>query len=101
MKLIIQFLFLFIICVNGTAKEKSIKSFDDENCKIFLKQNDKSTYQKVRCTTKTRYPIPEMGYDKEHCIYYRARGYGKQVGKTSGLYCSIDGYKGFDWYYVK
>ena len=50
---------------------------------------------------KTKYPIPIIGYDKEHCIEYIKRKFGKTLGDKKGLYCSLDGYKFEKWYYVK
>ncbi|MDB4022517.1 hypothetical protein N9481_00175 [Pelagibacteraceae bacterium] len=98
------FFLLIIVIIASDAYSKngpSLSSIDNKNCKIFIKQHDSKIYQTVNCTSKTKYPIPIIGYDKEHCIEYIKRKFGKTLGDKKGLYCSLDGYKFEKWYYVK
>jgi hypothetical protein len=94
---------LFVFLSTSFANENtSIQSGDKDECKIFIKQSSKDVYQEVKCTSELKYPEPTYGYDKKHCIFYRTDRYGRYIGKTNGLYCSMNGYdQNSKWYYVK
>jgi len=104
-------IFLLILIIffyndaKGNQKELSGKK---DNCTIFVKQTDKSQFQKINCTEKNRYPIPNFGYDKDHCVIlkqaftYFGTKKRKIFKNKNGLYCAMDGYSGnASWWYVK
>lgn len=100
-------LFLFFSLQEARAKQKELSGKKD-NCTIFVKQTDKSQFQKINCTEKNKYPIPNFGHDKDHCVIlkqaftYFGTKKRKIFKNKNGLYCAMDGYSGnASWWYVK
>jgi hypothetical protein len=99
-----SFIFLIFFLINSSFSNEHtyIQSGKKGECKIFIKQTDKDVFQEVKCTSDIKYPEPVYGYDKKHCIFYNTDRYARYFGKTSGLYCSMNGYdQRSKWYYVK
>ena len=95
-------LFFIFFSISFANENTSIQPGDKDECKIYIKQSSKNVYQNVKSTSGLKYPEPNYGYDKKHCIFYRTDRYGRSIGKTSGLYCSMNGYdQNSKWYYVK
>jgi len=90
------------------ANEK-IMSNHDQKCEIYVKIKNNKNYQKISCIEKKTYPIPNIGYDKSHCVKLRPAHYfyiknknEKFVKNKIGLYCSMNGFSNYAyWYYVE
>jgi len=104
-------IFLLILIIffynDATAQQKKLSGKKD-NCTIFVKQTDKSQFQKINCTNKNKYPIPNYGYDNNHCVVLKRVHIWKGINNqkifknNEGLYCSMDGYAdNASWWYVK
>jgi len=90
------------------AKENYLKSIspNTEECTLYSKLTSDRNYQEINCTSEKTYPLPTLGYDKNHCVILKPRiVIGKKI-KTkknkNGLICSMNGYSNYAyWYYVK
>jgi hypothetical protein len=104
-KTILFFLVFFSYTFVAGGKEKSISNKED-NCFIYYKLEGQKQFNKIDCTDKNKYPTPNLGFDKNHCVLLRSNIFfnlkSKLQKKGNGLYCSMDGYSNRAyWYYVQ
>lgn len=110
-KIYTYFLFFVIFFSTSTrnllAKERAILN-KENSCLIYIKQTNKNLFTRINCTDKSKYPIPIIGYDKEHCIVlkrafiFNGVNNKKFFKKGKGLYCAMDGFSDYpSWFYVQ
>ena len=108
--------FMFFLLLNisafaesrNEAREDYLKSISPnvENCTLYSKLSSDRNYQEINCTSKKSYPLPKLGYDKNHCVILKPTIIVGKKSKTkknkNGLICSMNGYSDYAyWYYVK
>lgn len=104
-KLILINVLTLFLCLPTWSNEKSM-SIKEENCFIYFKLDNQKQFSKIQCTDKQEYPMPQIGYDNNHCVSLRSHIFFKMKKKIfknkNGLYCSMNGYSNRAyWYYVE